>query len=83
MKTRLHEQRVEFGGEVGGRRARKPANDDLGTRRERRHTVADQMPQLPNHTMPLHGIAHHLADNKTRSGWQALRAGHVMQNKMR
>lgn len=83
METRLQEERVQLRGEIGCPRARQAANDNLGARRERGDTVADKMPQLPDHAMALHGIAHNLADNKTRSGWQALRAGHVMQNKMR
>ncbi len=60
----------------------KRSNDDIGRRWEGCEMWREQMPQLADHPMTLHGVAYDLAHNKTRPGYLGFRAGHDVQNKV-
>ncbi len=76
------QQFVDLTLEVRAVRTGKGANHQVGAGRQGRQTGCQQVAQLPDHAMPVHGVADEFADNKTRPGHQRVRTGHEVQDEM-
>ena len=78
IKTGFIEQNRQFRGQISRCGSGEPANHYFCTWGERSQSISHQVTELPDDSMPLHGVAHDLADNKTRPRCRALRTGEEM-----